>query len=247
MSDYQARLKLAREAYQATLPDLEEVNAGVARVGSQLAPPATQLRRLMQLLGGGALVAGLGLMGSAALPDGDAGPPPVGATEPTEAPLAAVPHGHSEALQAQLHAAKQPLQTQPAGRLVPITAGSAADADAPLPTSSAGGRRLPARGLQPPSVPQPEGATKAPGASWAAVSGALERGDSQAASGILAELASSDDASTRAKALLGQAQIHLSRGERAEAKRLAAAAANVPGASDVVRMKAVRWAARASL
>jgi len=63
----------------------------------------------------------------------------------------------------------------------------------------------------------------------------------------LAELASSDDASTRAKALLGQAQIHLSRGERAEAKRLAAAAANVPGASDVVRMKAVRWAARASL
>ena len=64
---------------------------------------------------------------------------------------------------------------------------------------------------------------------------------------VLEGLAASGDADTRAKALLGQAQLAFSRGDRAAAKRLTRAAASVPGASAAVREKALRWAARASL
>ncbi len=251
MSDYQARLKLARDAYQATLPDLVEVNAGVARVGAQLAAPAAQLRRLLHLLGGGALLAGLGLIGGAALSEGGEAEPH--RRDPSAAPGAPLPHGLQEPASApgdMLQRASHPLQSEPAGWLVPFAAGSAVEADAISAPRAPASARAPARaglvgGDAAAEAPAP--ALAAPPADWAAVSSALARGDAQQASGVLAALARSEDASTRAKALLGQAQIHLSKGERAEAGRLAAAAASVPGASAAIRMKAVRWAARASL
>ncbi|MCA9643614.1 MAG: hypothetical protein KC492_23105, partial [Myxococcales bacterium] len=60
MSDYQARIALARDAYQATQPTAQQLAAGTVRVQAQLANPANHMRRLLQFLGGGALL-GAGL------------------------------------------------------------------------------------------------------------------------------------------------------------------------------------------
>lgn len=56
MSDYRARIALARDAYRAAQPSPDEIRAGAARIESQLANPANHMRRLLQFLGGGALL-----------------------------------------------------------------------------------------------------------------------------------------------------------------------------------------------
>jgi hypothetical protein len=88
----------------------------------------------------------------------------------------------------------------------------------------------PAPAAEPPSSPDPEAnralvaksaGTPNPAASWRAVDEALDAKDDARAKKALGSLAQSSDATTRAKARLGLAQLARSKGDCAEARRLA--------------------------
>ncbi|MEZ4371372.1 MAG: hypothetical protein R3B07_11135 [Polyangiaceae bacterium] len=254
MSDYQARIALARDAYRATQPTPSDVQAGTARVEAQLANPANHMRRLLQFLGGGALL-GAGLL--AALSDAPSGAMQSAALGSVGLPEAAASETAASEAAASQPSAGAPRLGLPQGWLQPLKLNPAASeaVDTAEAESSraetARGARSTAKGLPPGAAPvnKASGAKSEPAAppDWSQVSTALADGDPARADRVLKGLASNGDADTRAKALLGQAQLALSRGDRAEAKRLTRAAASVPGASVAVRDKALRWAARASL
>lgn len=254
MSDYQARIALARDAYRATQPTRSDVKAGTARVEAQLANPANHMRRLLQFLGGGALLGAGLLAGLSDAPSGAVQPAALGSVGQAEAAASEAAASEAAASQPSVGAPRLGL---PQGWLQPLklnpAASEAADTAAEEPNRAETGRgvRSAAKRLSHDAAPvnKASGAKAQPVAppDWSQVSSALADGDAARADRVLKGLASSGDADTRAKALLGQAQLALSRGDRGEAKRLTRAAASVPGASVAVRDKALRWAARASL
>ncbi len=247
MSDYHARIALAREAYQATQPTPSELKAGTARVEAQLSSPARHMRRLMQFLGGGALLGAGVLAALSHAPErseaGAGAAPDSSLAEPTRSagvtPSLGLPGGWLQPLQVSPDASidsERPLRAEDAR--------ARAGSKAPAGSGSRGTEAASSKGVAAPGAE----AAKAPAPpDWSQVSAALAAGDSAGAGRVLEGLAASGDADTRAKALLGQAQLAFSRGDRAEAKRLTRAAAGVPGASPAVKAKALRWAARASL
>jgi len=88
----------------------------------------------------------------------------------------------------------------------------------------------PAPAAEPPASPEPEtnrapvaksAGVPNPAASWRAVDEALDAKDDARAKKALGSLAQSDDVTTRAKARLGLAQLARSKGDCAEARRLA--------------------------
>lgn len=251
MSDYQARIALARDAYRATQPTPGEVEATAARIEAQLASPAHHLRRLLHFLGGGALL-GAGVLGAlGGGPSSDSGYRPGAApavAADSAAPELASTHGSgSEKALGSLGLPRgwvQPIQIEPDAAVDPVSEAPRTNPRGIVPARTlpkhAAARPLPAQ------APGEAGGGAIP-PDWSQVSAALAAGDSARAGQVLDGLAASGDADTRAKALLGQAQLALSRGDRSEAKRLTTAAASVPGASAAVKEKALRWAARASL
>ncbi|MGE0326190.1 MAG: hypothetical protein AB7S68_27930, partial [Polyangiaceae bacterium] len=110
MSDYQARIALARDAYRATQPTRSDVKAGTARVEAQLANPANHMRRLLQFLGGGALLGAGLLAGLSDAPSGAVQPAALGSVGQAEA--AASEAAASEAAASEA-AASQPSVSAP--------------------------------------------------------------------------------------------------------------------------------------
>ncbi|MCA9632358.1 MAG: hypothetical protein KC766_32115 [Myxococcales bacterium] len=247
MSDYRARIALARDAYRAAQPSPDEIRAGAARIESQLANPANHMRRLLQFLGGGALL-GAGVLAVLNHAADDSGRPQEGLR--ASAADSAIVAANSSAGLGQPQGWMQPMQVTPdVGRTAedPPSPGDSQDEAGGRPSSR--GASTAKRSATTTKAVQSPGESKAapPPPDWSQVSSALAAGDSPGAQRVLEGLAASGDADTRAKALLGQAQLAFSRGDRAAAKRLTRAAASVPGASAAVREKALRWAARASL